>query len=102
MHSITVVLHHLSTLVSLTSVRCKIHKDPSNRTALSSAPISHLVSCKASDKTKRLLGRGLRSMMNTAIGLLGKLNSVKVNSRIRQCAPLLPLNFKTPWFLITK
>ncbi len=81
MHSITAVLRHLSTLVSLTSVLCKRDPYPRNRTAVSSAPITnHQVSCKGSAKTKLLLGRGLRSMMNTGIGRLDKLNSAKVNS----------------------
>ncbi len=101
MHSITAVLPHLSTLVSLTSVTCKIlHRHhPRNRTALSSAPITNRqVSCKGSAKTKLLLGRGLRSMMSTGIGRLGKLNSAKVNRLIKQCIPLL----RAPWFRTTK
>ena len=68
--------------------RCKM--DPSSKAAIFSGPITnHLASFKDSGKTKMLLGHGLKSLMNTAIGLLDKLNSVKVNSKILQCVPVL-------------
>lgn len=75
------MLLHFSMLVA-TPVTCKTSMGPPrNQTAIFSDPIiKPLVSCKGSVKTKKLLGHGLKSMMNTVIGLLDKLNSVKVNS----------------------